>query len=306
MARLEEKFRARAEGKPRAEPVVPAVLPSRVEQLTELPVRQIQTDPDQPRKDLGDLTELQASIASLGLIQPILVSVLGYERYQIIAGERRFTAVCQLGLERIAAIVRTVEEHQRLELQIVENLHRQDLNPLEEAASYRRLMEEFGMRQEDVGIRLGKSRNSVSECLRLLALPASVQAEYRALPATAPRVSKSLLLEIVKQPGEAAQRRLWEQARRGELSVKGARAQKASTRVSGQGRGKALSSPSSASVTLFRYPIQTTEAMVTVTFGELRPTLDQIIAALEQALEGEKARRSDPAIAHSSTSPVRS
>jgi len=308
MARLEEKFRARAEGKPRAEPVVPAVLPSRVELLTELPVRQIQTDPDQPRKDLGDLTELKASIASLGLIQPILVSVLGYERYQIIAGERRFTAVCQLGLERISAIVRTVEEHQRLELQIVENLHRQDLNPLEEAASYRRLMEEFGMRQEDVGVRLGKSRNSISECLRLLALPASVQAEYRALPATstAPRISKSLLLEIVKQPGEAAQRRLWEQARRGELSVKGARAQKASTRVSGQGRGKAVSSPSSASATLFRYPIQTTEATVTVTFGELRPTLDQIIAALEQALEGEKARRSDPSIDYSLTSPARS
>jgi ParB/RepB/Spo0J family partition protein len=295
MARLEEKFKARAEGKTGGPGG--SVLPPRADLLSELPVAQIQTDPHQPRKDLGDLTELKASIASMGLIQPILVSVVEYGRYQIIAGERRFTAVRELGLPRIPAIVRTVEEHQRLELQIVENLHRQDLNPLEEAASYRRLIEEFGMTQDDVGRRLGKSQNSVNESLRLLALPASVQGEYRALSplSNATRISKSLLLEIAKQPGEVAQRNLWEQAKRGQLTVKQVRQQKLSARLGHQGKERKASAVPARAGMLFRYPIQTDTATVTVTFEAPRATLDEIIAALEQALEGEKSRRGDQA-----------
>ena len=293
MARLEDKFRARAEGKTPALPLPLPALTPRADLLTELPLTQIQPDPDQPRKDLGDLTELKASIASVGVVQPILVSVLGYERYQIIAGERRFTAARELGLERIPAIVRSLEAHQRLELQIIENLHRQDLNPLEEAVSYRRLIDEFRMTQEEVGKRIGKSRNSVSELLRLLELPASIQSECRTSDAfgAASSLSKSLLLEIAKQPGEAAQRRLWEQAKRGQLTVKQARQQKPAVQAKNEGRKTQEAFGASRTGMVFRYPIQTDAAMVTLVFEASSATWDDIIAALEQALEGEKARR---------------
>ena len=207
MARLEEKMAAHAQRRV-AIPLPESAAVVR-DTLTELPLSQIEPDPDQPRKDLGDLTELKASIQSVGLAQPIVVRVIGYERYQLLMGERRYTAAKELGLPKIAAIVRaSLEEHQRLELQIVENLHRKDLNPLEEAASYRRLRDEFGLSQEELGRRLGKSQNSVSESLKLLSLPTRVQEEYR----TSDTVSKSLLLEIAKQPTPEAQIKMWEAA----------------------------------------------------------------------------------------------
>ena len=105
-------------------------------------------------------------------MQPLVVSPTTTDLYQLIAGERRYTASKALGLVTVPALVRTSTEHQRLELQLVENLHRKDLSPLEEATSYQRLMAEFGLTQEDVAHRVGKSLTAINQTLRLLDLPA--------------------------------------------------------------------------------------------------------------------------------------
>ncbi len=299
MARLEEKFRARAQKKSAdsgagagaaasgAATFFGSLSPQR-DTLADLPLAQIETDPNQPRKDLGDLSDLKASIDAVGLVQPIIVTVVGYERYRIIAGERRFTAAREVGLTKIPAIVRTAEEHQRLELQIVENLHRKDLNPFEEGFSYQRLMDEFGLTQEQVAQRLGRSQESVNETIRLLTLPERVRDEYR----TSDKASKSLLLEIARQSAEE-QLALWEQAKQGELTVRKLRERRERSPQRGQRRPPMPSSPLASqpiSPMTFRYPIQTSDAAITVVFDRPRATQEEIVAALEEALAGERAR----------------
>jgi ParB family chromosome partitioning protein len=179
--------------------------------------------------------------------------------------------------------VRTVEDHQRLELQLVENLHRKDLNPLEEAQSYRRLMDEFGLTQDQVARRVGKSKSAINQSVRLLDLPAEVQAEVRA----SEQISKSVLLEIVKQPSPQKQTALWEQARGGELTVKKARQQKPAARAKSRAADR-TAKPSAAMA--FRYPIQTERALVTITFEQPKVDQEEIVAALEEALSVERAR----------------
>ncbi len=281
MARLEDKFKARASGYPVPIGLSPLTSSGLQTEIPEILLTQIQPDPNQPRRDLGDLTELKASISSVGVIQPILVRIVGYEAYEVIAGERRFTAARELGLERIPALVRTLEEHQRLEVQLIENLHRKDLNPLEEAESYRRLMDEFQMWQEDLGKRLGRSQSSISESLRLLSLSEEVKRSYRTSDTAS--ISKSVLLEIARQPTDEKQRELWSLAKRGELTVRKAKSLKPSAR-------QEMNEIASQSGTGFRYPIQTELAMVTVRFEQPCASQEEIIEALEQALEVEKAR----------------
>lgn len=253
--------------------------------LTQLPLAQIHPDPNQPRRNLGDLSGLTDSITQLGVVQPIIVTVSEYESYKIVAGERRYTAAKAAGLTTIPAIVRTVEEQERLAVQLIENLHRKDLDPFEEAHSYQRLMEELGFTQNEIAKRLGKTQGSVSEVLRLLDLPEAIQSSYNeSVAQSGGRITKSLLLEIAKTP-PVEQTNLWESAKRGELTVKQARAQKkpsakqnASTTAFGETKG-----------TTFRYPIQTSEAMVTIVFDKSKATFEEIVAALEEALEGERA-----------------
>ena len=194
--------------------------------LTELPLTQITPDPNQPRRDLGDLSGLTDSITEMGVVQPIIVTVTGYEAYRIVAGERRYTAARAAGLTTIPAIVRSVEEQERLALQLIENLHRKDLNPFEEAHSYQRLMDEFNFTQKDIAKRLGKTQGSVSEVVRLLDLPPIIQNEYgQSFTESGGRITKSLLLEIARVPAKE-QTPLWEAAKRGELTVKQVRAEK--------------------------------------------------------------------------------
>jgi ParB family chromosome partitioning protein len=142
----------------------------------ELPVAAITPNPMQPRTKLDPeaLAELSASIREHGLIQPLVVTQLGPERYQLIAGERRWQAARMAGLATVPAIVKEATPQQVLELALVENIQRADLNPLEEAAAYRQLVEEFGLTQEQVAERVGKSRSAVTNTLRLLRLPAQV------------------------------------------------------------------------------------------------------------------------------------
>ena len=133
-------------------------------------------NPHQPRVHFDEetLAELAASIAQLGVLQPVLVRRVG-DTYQLIAGERRWRAARRAGLATVPAVVRTTDDVRAVEQALVENLHRQDLTPLEEAAAYQQLIEDFGLTHDDVAQRVGKSRSAVTNTLRLLGLPPGVQ-----------------------------------------------------------------------------------------------------------------------------------
>ena len=141
-----------------------------------LPIRLIDPNRDQPRRSFDEaaLEELAASIRAIGVIQPIIVAPVG-ERFRIIAGERRYRASRMAELEEIPAIVRDWDQQRQMEAALIENLQRDDLNPIEEANGVRRLMDETGMTQEKIAERLGKSRPAVANLLRLLTLAESVR-----------------------------------------------------------------------------------------------------------------------------------
>ena len=148
-----------------------------VEQLREIDIDQILPNAQQPRKNFDEesLEELADSIRQHGVVQPIVVRALDDGFFQLIAGERRWRASQRAGLTRIPAVIRQAGEHDTLEIALIENLQRQDLNPLEEAQAYERLIVEFGMTQDEVAGRVGKNRATVANMLRLLKLPAEVQ-----------------------------------------------------------------------------------------------------------------------------------
>lgn len=161
---------------PAAAPEVKAPAEEVQDAVRMLPIRLIDPNRDQPRRSFDEdaLRELAASIEAVGVIQPIIVAEVG-ERYSIIAGERRYRASRMAGLDEIPAIVRNWDEQRRLEASLIENLQRDDLNPIEEALGVKRLMEESSLTQEKVAERLGKSRPAVANLLRLLTLEQSVQ-----------------------------------------------------------------------------------------------------------------------------------
>ena len=143
--------------------------PSSVSGAREVPVTSIQPNPDQPRRtfDPDELRSLADSIAAHGVLQPVIVVEAG-DGFTLIAGERRLRATAQLGVETIPAVVRTANEQERLELALVENIQRSDLNALDEAKAYRHLIDDFGLTQERVAERVGRSRPAVANTLRIL------------------------------------------------------------------------------------------------------------------------------------------
>jgi ParB family chromosome partitioning protein len=145
--------------------------------LAQVPVAAITPNPMQPRTamDPDTLAELAASIREHGLIQPLIVTRQGPDQYQLIAGERRWQAARLVGLTSVPAIVKEASPQEVLELALVENIQRADLNPLEEAHAFRQLVDEFGLTQEQVAQRVGKSRVAVTNILRLLRLPAQAR-----------------------------------------------------------------------------------------------------------------------------------
>lgn len=145
--------------------------------VQEVPISQIEPNRFQPRSQFDEeaLAGLTASIRELGVLQPILVRRIGSDRYELVAGERRWRASKRAGLQFMPVIVREVTDALSLQQALVENLHRDDLNPLEEAAAYQQLIEDFGLTQEEVAQRVGKSRSAVANLLRLFQLPPQVQ-----------------------------------------------------------------------------------------------------------------------------------
>lgn len=145
--------------------------------LLEVPIGNLVANRYQPRTHFDEeaLTSLTASIRELGVLQPVLVRDGGDGTYEIVAGERRWRAARRAGLNTIPVVVRDVDDADALEQALVENLHREDLNPLEEAAAYQQLLDEFSLTHEEVARRVGKSRAAVSNTLRLFQLPPAVQ-----------------------------------------------------------------------------------------------------------------------------------
>jgi ParB family transcriptional regulator, chromosome partitioning protein len=148
-----------------------------VEQLREIDIDRILPNSQQPRKNFDDeaLEELASSIRQHGVVQPIVIRPLEDGFFQLIAGERRWRASQRAGLTRVPAIVRQAGEHDTLEIALIENLQRQDLNPLEEAQAYERLIVDFSLTQDEVARRVGKNRATIANMLRLLKLPSEVQ-----------------------------------------------------------------------------------------------------------------------------------
>lgn len=142
----------------------------------ELPLIQIVPNKNQPRKEFNKekLEELIASIKEVGILQPVVVRGQGDE-YELIAGERRFRAATEAGLSSIPAVIRTTEDRGSLEQALAENLHRAELNPLEEAAAYQSLIDDFGLTQQEVADRLQKNRATIANTIRLIELPVSIQ-----------------------------------------------------------------------------------------------------------------------------------
>ncbi len=147
------------------------------ERIWLIPLSEITPNPDQPRRHFKeeDLQELADSIREHGVLQPILVSEKSDGGYELIAGERRFRASKLLNLPTIPALVKEFKDEQKLEVALIENIQRSELNPLEEAFAYQRLMEEFGLTQEDVALKVGKSRPAIANAVRLLTLPQEMQ-----------------------------------------------------------------------------------------------------------------------------------
>jgi len=168
---------------PAPQPVAPAAPPQAAAEAgpRTLPIDLVQRNPHQPRKhfDEGDLNELAGSIKSHGVLQPILVRPIAGGRYEIVAGERRWRAAQRAGLHSIPAVIREFDEVEVLEIGIVENVQRTDLNPIEEAQGFQALIDRFGRTQQDIADAVGKSRPHIANMLRLLALPEDLQEMVR-------------------------------------------------------------------------------------------------------------------------------
>ena len=149
--------------------------------VAEINIDLIETNPFQPRTEFDEtaLRELAQSIKEQGVIQPVTVRKLGYNKYQLISGERRLRASKMAGMKTIPVFIRVANDEQMLELALIENIHRENLNAIEVAVSYQRLIDECNMTQEEVSEKVGKSRSAVANFLRLLKLPAEVQIAIR-------------------------------------------------------------------------------------------------------------------------------
>lgn len=173
-----------------------------------LPIYKVEPNPDQPRQDFDEeeLQTLADSIAVHGVIQPLTVRELPSGYYQIIAGERRWRAARLANLSEIPAIIIEADDKKAMELALIENLQRQDLNPVEEAMGYRTLMEDHGLTQEDAAKRVGKSRPAVANALRLLSLSEPLLEKVKTGELTPGHARAVLTLKTEKKQQEAAQK----------------------------------------------------------------------------------------------------
>jgi ParB family chromosome partitioning protein len=238
-----------------------------------VPIDLLDPNPDQPRQVMGDLSELMASVAEKGIIEPLVVRQRG-NRYQIIAGERRYHAAVQVGLREVPVVIREVDDAEVMEIALVENLQRKDLTAFEEAEALQQLAEESGHTHEDLARKLGKSRTSITESLSLTAMPE----EVRNLCRLADISAKSTLLQIVRQANPQKMIALVEKmAGQGSVTRQQARHETAKAK---SGRPKAY-------VFAFRPPTKAFDLRLSFRKSKVEP--GEIIEALENIIRELKA-----------------
>lgn len=184
--------------------------------VIEVDVNQIVANPQQPRLQFDDekLESLAQSIKMHGIIQPLIVSRKG-SQYELVAGERRFQAAQKVGLKKVPVIVRDASELEKLELAIVENVQRHDLNPIEEGKAYQKLIDDFEMNQEEVALKMGKSRSLVANKVRLLSLPVEIQKGL-----IDGKITEGHAKAILSVPNPEKQRALYEMILKSNLTVR--------------------------------------------------------------------------------------
>jgi len=206
------------------------------QKIWDIPISEITPNPEQPRKEFShkELDDLVASIKRHGILQPLVVSEKDDGGYELIVGERRFRASQIAGLATIPALVRSVTQQEKLELALIENIQRQDLNPIEEAFAYARLMDEFNLTQEEVAEEVGKGRSSIANIVRLLTLPEKIQKALVAGKISVGKAKALMSLNNEKEMNEVFQSMLGEKmtVRDVEKSVasKGQKSRKGSVR----------------------------------------------------------------------------
>ena len=236
-----------------------------------IPIAKLDPNPDQPRTDPGDLTELTASIREKGVLEPLLVKPTIMGRWMIIAGERRWRAASEAGLEEVPCIEMDVDDSGVAEIALIENMQRKDLTPWEEADGLRALCERFGYTHEDVARKVGKSRSTVTEALSIASIPEPIREICRESEIT----SKSLLLQIVRQPDDESMRTMAEQIASEGLTRDGARKAR-----------KAFIDPTGASEPfVYRFESPGREFKVEVKFKKSNISAEELFEALNAAAQ---------------------
>ena len=251
-----------------------------------IPVDKIRPNPEQPRKALGDLRELTDSIKEKGVLEPLLVRFVPREdAYYIISGERRYHAARAAGLRELPCIEKIADDAETLELALIENLQRKDLTPFEEAEGLHRLAAQFDYTHDDIARKIGKARSSVTETLSLRNIPDVVR--RRCLEKGL--VSKSLLLQVARQPNEKKMLEAVHRIAQGGLTRDEARRERREERISGP-RAQPFIFNFQPENEAFRLRIQFRKSHVSR--EELIATLRSILASLERGQAD-----SDPAVA---------
>lgn len=185
--------------------------------IGEISVSLIVPNPNQPRRDFSDksLDELADSIKELGIVQPITLRNMGDGSYQIIAGERRWRAAQRAGLKTVPAYIRTADDEKTMQMALVENIQREDLNPIEIALAYQGLIEQYGLKQEELSAKVGKKRATVTNYLRLLKLPAQVQMALKNK-----EIDQGHARALLGLPSAATQLKVFEEIKNHGLSVR--------------------------------------------------------------------------------------
>lgn len=247
-------------------------LPPIDEDVLEISLDKIDLDPDQPRKDVGDLSGLTASIEEHGVLNPLIVRSTGKGRYVVVAGERRYRAAKKAGRKEVLCIIRTLDEQRTTEIQLVENLHRKDLNAFEEANGYGRLKANHNYTDGQIAKKVSKSRPTVTETLGLNRIPPALQAECRR--ADTP-LSRDTLYLIARQKTAEEMRAVLKDALSG--APREARREKART-------GKTREATASKKPK-WTHTVDTAQATVIVQSHNSSLTKRREIEALEQALK---------------------
>lgn len=247
-------------------------LPPTEGEQQEFELSQIEPDPNQPRKNLGDIAELASSIKQHGLINPIVVRPTGRNRYMIIAGERRFHAHKQAGIRTIKCIIRTPDDQSRIEMQLVENLHRKNLDPFEEAEGFSRLKTNHNYTDAQLAERMSRSRSTVTETLGLLRIPSEVRAQCRGTD-----ISREALLHVSKQKTPEEMLVVLRDAQNGVPYKE--RRERART-----GKARENSSPKKPKTT---YTVEEEKMVVVLQSLNSTTTKERRIAALKSALKAE-------------------